>query len=80
MGMHTTILGAIALVAAVVLLVMQRYLAAAGLLLVGLTLGFSFLILIKSLPVDFIGVGLTILFAAGCALLLLALRRPAHRK
>lgn len=77
MGMHTTILGTITLVAAVGALLLRRYLAAVGLLLIALALAFSFTILIlPAAYVDVAGIGLTVLFATGCALTVLALRRP----
>lgn len=73
--MHNTILGMIALLGAIYCFITRKATAGLGLLLVALALGFSFLILIKSLPVDIIGVGLTILFAAGCILIIYELRR-----
>ena len=69
MGMHTTILGVIALATAVSCFLLKQWRLGIGLLLIGVSLCISFLIMIKSLPVDTIGVAVTLGFAIGCAMI-----------
>lgn len=72
--MHNTILGIIALVSSVFCFVSKKTIAGVGFFVIALVLGFSFLILIKTLPVDIIGVTLTLLFAFGCFMILYELK------
>lgn len=76
--MHNTILGIIAIVSAIYCFITRKSAAGLGFLLLALALGFSFLILIRSLPVDIIGITLTVLFAAGCAAIIYEFKRSAR--
>ncbi|MBI4743911.1 MAG: hypothetical protein HY776_03700 [Actinobacteria bacterium] len=75
--MHDTVLGIIALVFAALLFINKKRYAGLGFLVIALVLGFSFFIYIKTLPVDAIGVILTLFFAFGCFMVFYELRKDS---
>lgn len=68
MGMHTTILGILALATAIGCFMLRQWRLGIGMLFIAVTLGISFLVTIKTLPVDVIGPVLVLVFAVGCAM------------
>ncbi len=80
MGMHTTILGVLALATAISCFILKQWRLGTGMSLMAATLGLSFLVTIKTLPVDLIGSALVLAFAVGCAMVVntaLKARAPA---
>jgi hypothetical protein len=80
MGIHTAILGIIVIAFSIYLYKKKINYACLGFGAIGLSLFFSFLMMIKSLSPYFIGILTTIVFFVGCCLIVYDINKKNNKK